>query len=217
MKDYTEQREKLHRLVDEYHETNDQEVLGEIIRIAAPIIQSAYQKHKNLASHITYEDLLSLTFLRLKETLDRKGFDREILSLNQFIFMLAHRAIVSEYKDIRNSKNKILTGASPMEIKDGEINTVDSFAVKIHQDKTEENMGELEKYKELILEIAPECSIFELLCLFYYLQDFNYKEIADKIAAIKKKDSTFGLALRDINVGFKSVDNALARIKKKFN
>ena len=217
MKDYSKQKEKLHQLVDDYYQTNDQEILGEIIQICGPIIQSVYQKNRNLGSHITYEDLISLTFLRLKEALDRRAFDREILPLNQFIFMLAYRSIVSEYNNRKNSKNKILTSASPMEIRDGEINTIDSFAVKIHDDKTVENMIEIEKYKELILEIEPECSTFELLCLFYYLQDFNYTEIAHKIATIKKKDSTFRLALRDINVGFKSVDNALARIKKKFN
>lgn len=125
-------------------------------------------------------------------------------SFDAYAFMLIERRIISIIKSANSKKNLPLNDAL-MVNNQGVISVDDNddgigFMISSLEPDPENELLGNDSYNELVLKIKETLSEYEYKVLSFYLQGYNYNDIALKL-----------------NVSPKSIDNALTRIKNKLN
>ena len=125
-------------------------------------------------------------------------------SFDAYAHMLIQRNIINKIKEANSKKNAPLNDAFNVNNQgtisfDGENEDI-GYMISSQEPNPENKLITNDSYKELLEKIQNALSDYENKVLGYYLEGYNYNDIAAKLDAAPK-----------------SIDNALNRIKRKLN
>lgn len=118
-------------------------------------------------------------------------FNKDVASFNTYANICVKRKVIDSIKIATSKKNSFLNKSVSI---DDEQETITPRTIR----DPDQIVVDLENFAELKEKIFDNLSDFELLVLKYFLQGFDYSDIAKKLGKSKK-----------------CVDNALSRIKLK--
>lgn len=125
-------------------------------------------------------------------------------SFDAYAYMLIERNIISLIKKANSKKYSPLNDAFKVNnqgtISFDEENEDVGYMISSNEPNPENELLDNDSYNELLEKIKSTLSDYENEVLNYYLQGYNYNDIAQKL-----------------DVSPKSIDNALNRIKNKLN
>lgn len=179
----------------------DQYAIEQILTSRKQLVNSVVRKYFLIGGDI--DDLIQEGMIALYNAI--LTYDKsKNSSFDAYAYMLVERNIITQIKKANSKKNLPLNEAF-MVNNQGTISFDDNnedvgYMISSLEPNPENELLDNDSYNELLDKIKNALSPYENEVLGYYLQGYNYNDIAVKL-----------------DVTPKSIDNALTRIKNKLN
>jgi hypothetical protein len=215
MAKYAERDRILNALAVRYMDTLDPAILGELMIASKKILGGCFKHFGWQAQGWTPDDLLGEMTIVMQKLLTKGRYNPEIGAYGGYLYAIAKSVLITRGTHLQTMKHKAMYSVVSNHVaKSGE--TMQDFkGAEWHDDDTLNKMATLESHKNTMSALCDVCSVLELVILLNYMKTKNYDNVASSVTLYIQDHPEDSAFFTTKTIDYKTVDNAIARIKKK--